>query len=182
MEKSLLGNLISSINNSKNNDLYRLITALGIRHVGGKASKILAKRYKNIDNLANATKEDLQKIDDVGEVMANSIVEFFNQDQTKDLINRLKDAGVNTAVLEDENQVEDNRFEGKTFVLTGTLEKFTRKEAEDIIERLGGKTSSSVSKKTSYLLAGEEAGSKLEKAQNLGVQILTEKEFEDLIK
>ncbi len=182
MEKNLLGNLINSINNSKNNDLYRLITALGIRHVGGKASKILAKKYKTIDNLANATKEELQEIDDVGEVMANSIIEFFSQEQTKDLIKRLKDAGVNTLSLENENQAKDNRFEGKTFVLTGTLEKFTRKEAEDIIESFGGKTSSSVSKKTSYVLAGEEAGSKLEKAQNLGVQILTEQEFEDLIK
>lgn len=182
MEKNLLGNLINSINKSKNNDLYRLITALGIRHVGGKAAKVLAKKYKSIDNLANATVEDLQEINDVGKIMAESIQEFFKQKQTIDLINRLKSAGVNTKMIENDNIKQDNRFEGKTFVLTGSLEKFTRKEAEDIIENFGGKTSSQVSKKTSYVLAGSEAGSKLEKAQALGVQIISEEEFENLIK
>ena len=171
-------NLIDSINASKENDLYRLITALGIRHVGGKASKILARKYKTIDNLANANVEELSQINDVGQVMANSIVEFFDQDQTKDLINKLKQAGVNTEAVEDEET--DNRFEGKTFVLTGSLEKYTRKEAEDIIEKFGGRTSSSVSKKTDYVLAGEEAGSKLTKAQNLGVTIISEVEFENM--
>lgn len=112
--------------------------------------------------------------------MANSIREFFIQEQTIDLINKLKKAGVNTKAMEEENS--DNRFEGKTFVLTGSLEKFTRKEAEDIIEKFGGKTSGSVSKKTDYVLAGEEAGSKLTKAQNLGVTIITEEEFSNMIK
>ncbi len=172
-------NLIDSINNSKQNDLYRLITALGIRHVGGKASKILAKKYKSIDNLANAKFDELSEINDIGEVMANSITEFFMQEQTKDLINKLKLAGVNTKILEED--LSDNRFEGKTFVLTGSLEKYTRKEAEDIIEKFGGKTSSSVSKKTDYVLAGEEAGSKLTKAQNLGIAIISEDEFDKMI-
>ncbi len=112
--------------------------------------------------------------------MANSIVEFFAQEQTKDLLKRLEDAGVNTKAIEEETT--DNRFEGQTFVLTGSLQKFTRKEAEDLIEKFGGKTSSSVSKKTNYVLAGEDAGSKLTKAQSLGVNIISEEEFENLIK
>ena len=176
--KKFAQNLIDSINTSKENDLYRLITALGIRHVGGKASKLLAKKYKTIDNLMNATYEELSEIKDIGEVMANSIREFFLQDQTIDLINKLKEAGVNTKSLQEEST--DNRFEGKTFVLTGSLEKYTRKEAEDIIEKFGGKTSGSVSKKTDYVLAGEDAGSKLTKAQSLGVTIISEEEFEKM--
>ena len=173
-------NLIDSINASKQNDLYRLLTAFGIRHVGSKACKLLARKYRNIDNLSNATLEELSQIKDIGEVMANSIREFFLQEQTKDLIEKLKVSGVNMECLEEEST--DNRFEGKTFVLTGTLDTLTRKEAEDIIEKLGGKTSSSVSKKTDYVLAGEEAGSKLTKAQSLGVTIISEQEFKDLIK
>ncbi len=173
-------NLIDSIEKSKQNDLYRLITALGIRHVGGKASKLLAKKYKTIDNLAKADYMELQEMDDIGEIMANSIVEFFAQDQTKDLIQKLEKAGVNTKALEDETT--DERFSGKTFVLTGTLEHFSRKEAEDIIEKFGGKASSSVSKKTDFVLAGEEAGSKLTKAQSLGITIISEEEFEEMIK
>ena len=172
-------NLINSINNSKENDLYRLITGLGIRNVGVKASKILARKYKNIDNLFNATLEELSIINDIGPIMANNIVEFFKQEQTIDLINRFKQYGVNIQSLE--NDVEDNRFE-EIFVLTGSLENYTRTEAADIIEKFGGKTSSTVSKKTSYVLAGEEAGSKLTKAQNLGVEIITEEQFENMIK
>ncbi len=173
-------NLVDSINKSKENDLHRLITALGIRHVGVKASKILARKYKTIDNLMKATTEELSEINDIGPIVANSIREFFIQDQTKDLIEKLKQAGVNLESLEE--NVEDERFEGKTFVLTGSLENYTRGEAANIIEKFGGKTSSSVSKKTDYVLAGEEAGSKLTKAQSLGVTIITEAEFEDLIK
>ena len=173
-------NLINSINNSKENDLYRLITGLGIRNVGVKASKILARKYKNIDNLFNATLEELSIINDIGPIIENNIVEFFKQEQTIDLINRFKQYGVNIQSLE--NDVEDNRFEGKIFVLTGSLENYTRTEAADIIEKFGGKTSSTVSKKTSYVLAGEEAGSKLTKAQNLGVEIITEEQFENMIK
>ena len=177
--KKFAQNLIDSINASKQNDLYRLITALGIRHVGGKASKLLARKYKSIDNIAKASFEELSEINDIGEVMANSIKEFFIQDQTRDLIQKLKIAGVNTVSLEQENT--DNRFDGKTFVLTGSLQRYTRKEAEDIIEKFGGKTSSSVSKKTDYVLAGEEAGSKLTKAQSLGVNIITEEDFSNMI-
>lgn len=178
--KKFAQNLMDSINKSKENDLYRLITALGIRHVGVKAAKTLARRYKNIDNLANASFESLSMIEDIGPIVANSIREFFMEEQTLDLIKRLKESGVNTQAIEDENV--DNRFEGKTFVLTGTLEKYTREEASNIIEKFGGKTSSSVSKKTAFVLAGEEAGSKLTKAQNLGVTIISEDEFAEMIK
>ena len=172
-------NLINAIENSKNNDLYRLLTALGINHIGAKASKILAKKYKTIDNLSNASFEELSEIADIGPIMAKSIVDFFEEDQTKDLIEKLKQAGVNTKSLEKEEQ--DQKFEGLTFVLTGSLEKYTRQEATDIIEKFGGKVSGSVSKKTNYLLAGEEAGSKLTKAQSLGVKIISEEEFEKMI-
>ena len=173
-------NLINSIQNSKTNELYRLITALGIRHVGVKASKILAKKYKDINKLANASFESLSLTEEIGPIVANSIREFFMQEQTLDLIKRLEKAGVNT--IEKEDDSSDNRFEGKTFVLTGTLEQYTRTEASDIIEKLGGKTSSSVSKKTTYLLAGEDAGSKLTKAQSLGITIISENEFKEMIK
>lgn len=172
-------NLINAIENSKNNDLYRLLTALGINHIGAKASKILAKKYKTIDNLSNASFEELSEIADIGPIMAKSIVDFFEEDQTKDLIEKIKQAGVNTKSLEQEEQ--DQKFEGLTFVLTGSLEKYTRQEATDIIEKFGGKVSGSVSKKTNYLLAGEDAGSKLTKAQSLGVKIISEEEFEKMI-
>lgn len=174
-------NLIDSINKSKGNELYRLITALGIRHVGVKAAKILAKKYKTIDNLAEATFESLSETEDVGTIVANSIREFFIQEQTLHLIKRLKEAGVNTEV-EDRDEGVDQRFEGQTFVLTGKLETFTRDEAADIIEKFGGKVSGSVSKKTNYVLAGEEAGSKLTKAQELGVKIISEQEFIEMTK
>ncbi len=177
--KKFAQNLVDSINKSKENDLYKLITALGIRHVGSKASKLLARKYKNIDNLMNAEYDDLSMINDIGPIVANSIREFFLQDQTIDLIQKLKQAGVNTIAKEEENI--DNRFEGKTFVLTGTLEDYTRGEASNIIEKFGGKTSSTVSKKTDYVLAGEEAGSKLTKAQNLGVTIINEEQFKQMI-
>lgn len=177
--KKFAQNLVDSINKSKENDLTRLITAFGIRHVGTKASKLLAKKYKNIDNLVNATSEELAMIDDIGPIVANSIREFFMQDQTIDLIERLKKAGVN---MEHQEEILDDRFEGKTFVITGSLEKYTRTEAANIIEKFGGKVSGSVSKKTDYLLAGEEAGSKLTKARIYGTIILNEAEFNEMIK
>ena len=178
--KKFAGNLIDSIEKSKNQDLFHLITALGIRQVGTKAAKVLAKKYKSIENLQIATLESLAETDDVGEITANNIIEFFMQEQTKDTLEKLKNAGVNMKVLGDEQL--DNRFEGKTFVLTGSLDKFTRQEASDLIEKYGGKVSSSVSKKTSFVLAGEEAGSKLTKAQDLGVSIISEAEFENMVK
>ena len=168
-------NLINSIENSKNSDLSNLICSFGIRHVGRKQAKILARKYQNLDNLMNASIEDLTQKDGIGEVIAQSIYNFFNDTQSLDLIERLKKAGVNTISLEETS--EDNRFEGKRFVLTGSLQRYSREQAQDIIEKFGGKTSSSVSKKTDYLVAGEDAGSKLTKAQELGVTILSEADF-----
>ena len=172
-------NLIDAIEESKNNDLYRLINALGIRHVGVKGAKSLAKHFKNMNDLMNASYEELIDVDDTGEITAKAIYEFFNQEQTKDLIEKLRIVGVNMKAIEDENT--DNRFEGMTFVLTGTLDKYTRGEAGTIIEKFGGKVSGSVSKKTTYVLAGEDAGSKLDKANKLGVNVISENQFNEMI-
>lgn len=172
-------NIINSVNNSKNNDLSKLIFALGIRHIGAKAGKLLADYFKDIDLLMNASVDDILQIDGFGKIMAESVVEFFSSDSTKELIAKLKEAGVN---MKSTNVVEDTRFSGMTFVLTGTLPTLKRAEASKIIESFGGKTSSSVSKKTTYVLAGEEAGSKLDKANKLGVQVISEEEFKEMIK
>lgn len=173
-------NLINAIQDSKERSFYKLITALGIRHIGTKSAKTIAKHFKTIENLMNAEVEEIAELEDVGQIMAESVYQFFKQDQTIDLIEKLRGAGVN--MQEEQNESEDTRFEGLTFVLTGSLENYTREEAVEIIEKFGGKVSSSVSKKTSYVLAGEEAGSKLIKAQNLGVTVITENEFEEMIK
>ena len=173
-------NLIDAISKSKENDLSKLISALGIRHIGGKAAKILAKRYGSMDKLMNATSESLNMTEEIGEITAQSVREFFLQEQTVDLINKLKIAGVN--MTEHEEEVVDDRFAGKVFVLTGTLENYSREEASKIIESFMGKVSGTVSKKTSFVLAGEEAGSKLTKAESLGVTILTEEQFKEMIK
>lgn len=178
--KKFAQNLIDSINASRANDLYRLITGLGIRNIGVKAAKSLAKHFKTMDNLMNCELEELVGIDDMGEIMAKSVYDFFHEPQTIDLIERFKVLGLNMEAIEEEGA--DNRFEGMTFVLTGALEGYSRKEAEDIIEKFGGKASGSVSKKTTYVLAGEDAGSKLDKAQKLGVSIITEEQFNEMIK
>lgn len=172
-------NIINSVNNSKSNDLSKLIFALGIRHIGAKAGKLLADYFKDIDLVMNASVDDILQIDGFGKIMAESVVEFFSSDSTKELIEKLKEAGVN---MKSTNVVEDTRFSGMTFVLTGTLPTLKRAEASKIIESFGGKTSSSVSKKTTYVLAGEEAGSKLDKANKLGVQVISEEEFKEMIK
>ena len=179
--KKFAQNLINAINESKNRDLYRLINALGIRHVGVKLAKSIAKKYKTMDALMKASFENLCLKEDIGEITANSIYEFFRQDQTVDLITKLKKAGVNMKIQENENVVTDEKFAGKTFVLTGTLETMSREQASELIEQHGGKTSSSVSKKTDYVLAGEEAGSKLKKAQDLGITIINEQQFKDML-
>lgn len=172
-------NIINSVNNSKKNDLSKLIFALGIRHIGAKAGKLLADYFKDIDLVMNASVDDILQIDGFGKIMAESVVEFFSSDSTKELIAKLKEVGVN---MKSTNVVEDTRFSGMTFVLTGTLPTLKRAEASKIIESFGGKTSSSVSKKTTYVLAGEEAGSKLDKANKLGVQVIIEEEFKEMIK
>ena len=178
--KKFAQNLMNAIEESKSRDLYRLINALGIRHVGVKIAKSLTKTYDTMDKLMNASLESLCMKDDIGKIIAESIYKFFREEQTIDLINRLKEYGVNMEAQKEERT--DDRFSGKTFVLTGSLEKYSREQASDIIEKFGGKTSGTVSKKTSYVLAGEAAGSKLTKAQNLGITIISEEEFENMIK
>ncbi len=178
--KKFAQNLIDAIEESKHRDLYRLVNALGIRHVGVKLAKTLCKTYNTMDKLINATYEELYMKEEIGKIIAKSITDFFKEEQTLDLINKLKEYGVNMEAIKEEGA--DERFAGLTFVLTGTLEKYSRDEAQEIIEKLGGITSGSVSKKTSYVLAGESAGSKLTKAQELGIKIITENEFEEMIK
>ena len=177
--KKFAQNLINAIEESKHRDLYRLINSLGIRHVGVKLAKTLTRYYQSMDQLINAPYIELRMIEDVGEITAKTIYEFFRQEQTLDLIEKLKSAGVNMNVLEE--AVEDEKLTGKTFVLTGTLEHYSREEASKLIEQHGGRTSSAVSKKTDYVLAGEDAGSKLKKAQELGITILSEEEFIQLL-
>ena len=173
-------NLISAINKSKENDLYKLIFGLGIRHIGLKASKILAIKFQHIDNIIMATTEELSEIDDIGEVMAKSLTDFFSEPQNLNEIKRLKEFGVNMKSFTE--IVENANFAGKTFVLTGTLSTLNRKEATELIEKNGGKVAGSVSKKTDYVVAGEEAGSKLTKAKLLGITILSEDEFTQMLK
>ena len=173
-----VSNLKNAIEASKENDLSRLLFAFGIRHIGAKAAKLLSERFGNIDSVLEATVEDFEGIDGFGHILAESAAEFFSLESTKEMIDRLKTYGVNMKSLK---QVTDTRFAGKTFVLTGTLPTLTRSEASAIIESFGGKTSSSVSKKTDYVLAGEEAGSKLDKANKLGVTVITEEEFNQMI-
>lgn len=179
MGKKSAQNLLAAIERSKSNDLSRLIYAFGIRQVGQKAGKILAARFHTLEALENAALEELTAVDDIGAITAQSILEWMASPQSKHLIQRLAQAGVNMTAAE---QGSDQRFAGMTFVFTGALEKFTRDEAAAMVEDRGGKSASSVSKKTSYVVAGEGAGSKLRKAQELGVTVLTEDEFLALLK
>lgn len=171
-------NLQAALEKSKSNDLYRVIYGLGIRHIGEKAAKLLAQRFGTMDAILDAKEEEVLSIDGFGAVMAKSVVAFFALSPSRELVERLKLAGVN---MQAQNARKDNRFEGKTFVLTGTLPTLTRNEASALIEQYGGKTSGSVSKKTHYVLAGEDAGSKLVKAQQLGITILSEEEFRSML-
>jgi len=177
-EKSA-ANLLAAIENSKRAGLARLLCAFGIRQVGQKAAKVLASYYKDLDALMAATAEELTLIPDIGGITAGFITGWFSLPQSLHLIGRLREAGVDFTSHEER---KDDRFAGQTFVLTGTLSRYTREEASAIIESFGGKASGSVSKKTSYVLAGENAGSKLTKAESLGIRILTEDEFEDMIR
>ena len=171
-------NLLNAIEESKKNSLEKLLFGLGILHVGAKTAKILAKHYKNIESLMNATEEELTLIPDIGNVIAKSVVDYFNDPNRKGIVEELIDIGVNTKYLGGEI-TSNSEFEGKTFVLTGSLTLFTREEATAIIESLGGKTSSSVSKKTSAVIVGENPGSKYEKAKQLEIPIWTEENFKE---
>ena len=179
MGKKSAENLIGAINRSKSAGLARLLCAFGIRQVGSKAGKVLAGRFGTLDRLMAATEEELREIPDIGEVTARNIREWLDSEQSQHQIRLLREAGVS---FDSAETVTDGRFGGMTFVLTGTLPSYTRDEAARIIESLGGKVSGSVSKKTAYVLAGEAAGSKLAKAESLGVKIIGEAEFNEMIK
>ncbi len=179
-EKSV-DNILSAIENSKEKPFEKVLFALGIKQVGERTAKLLAKHFGSIENLSNASVDEIDDIYEIGPSIARSVVDFFKDDKNIKLLNKLKNAGL---MLESDNTgtaKTREEFIGKVFVLTGTLIKFTRSQASEIIENFGGRTSGSVSKKTDYLLAGSEAGSKLDKAKKLGVKILTEEEFEKMI-
>lgn len=172
-------NLKAAIEKSKENDLSRLVFALGIHHIGQKAAKLLAARFGSMDGIIAASAQEIGEIDGFGEIMAQSVADFFSLEKSRELISHLKNCGVN---MESKQTIVDKRFEGMTFVLTGTLSAYTRTEAGKIIEGFSGKTASSVSKKTTYVLAGEDAGSKLKKARELGVTVISQEEFAEMIK
>ena len=172
-------NLVTAIEKSKSNSLDRLIFGLGIRGIGQASAKLLCAKFGGIDSIMRATAAEIAEIEGFGDIMADSVYSAFHEEHMLSLIQRLKDCGVNTDY---EKVQQDDRFEGKTFVLTGTLPTLKRNEAKELIEKFGGKASGSVSKKTDYVLAGEEAGSKLTKAEQLGIKIITEEEFMEMIK
>lgn len=177
-EKSV-NNLLNAIEKSKSNSLDRFVFGLGIRNIGQASAKLLCDKFGDLDNIMNASAEQISEIDGFGGVMAQSVYNAFHEEHMIELIKRLKECGINTKY--EKIQIDD-RFAGKTFVLTGTLPTLKRSEAKALIEKYGGKASGSVSKKTDYVLAGEEAGSKLDKAQQLGIEIITEEQFKDMIK
>lgn len=175
-------NLINSIEKSKFNDLYRLINGLGIKYIGVKGAKVLAKNFKNIDEIIEADINQLVNLEEFGEIMANSVVQFFKEERNLNVINKLKQAGVNTDTIVNEDNSIEKIFEGMKIVLTGTLPTLKRNDAKEMIEARGGKATSSVSKSTTFVLAGEEAGSKLTKANELGITVVDETRFLELIK
>jgi DNA ligase (NAD+) len=171
-------NLVNAIEKSKENDLSRLLNALGILQVGQSAAKALAEYFGSMEALAAADTETLTAVGDIGGVTAKNILEWFANPQSQHLLTRLREAGVN---MESRSEKKDDRFASQTFVLTGALSKYTREEAGELIRNHGGAVSSSVSKKTTWVLAGEDAGSKLQKAQSLGVQVISEDDFERML-
>ena len=177
-KEKTINNLIAAIEKSKGNNIDRLIKALGARNVGKHVGEIIAKHYKTMDKICEATYDELIAMQDIGETIAETIVTFYGSENTKKVLNELKEKGVNMEYI---NTSTGNALEGMTIVVTGTLPTLSRDEAEDLIKKDGGKASGSVSKKTSYLLAGEKAGSKLDKANELGIKILTEEEFLQMI-
>ncbi|TAN68596.1 NAD-dependent DNA ligase LigA [Paraclostridium sordellii 8483] len=174
-------NLINAIEKSKNNDLYRLINGLGIKYIGVKGAKVLAKNFKSLDDIINSSIEELTNLEEFGEVMADSVVEFFKEDKNIVVINKLKEVGVNTLSSNSEDNGLANIFDKMKIVLTGTLPTLKRNDAKELIEARGGKATSSVSKSTTFVLAGEEAGSKLTKANELGVTVIDEAKFLELL-
>lgn len=174
-------NLIKAIEKSKRNELYRLINGLGIKYIGVKGAKVLAKNFDSLDEIINADAVQLTNLEEFGDIMANSVVEFFKEEKNMTVINKLKEAGVNTESIKNKDESIVNIFEGMKIVLTGTLPTLKRNDAKEMIEARGGKATSSVSKSTTFVLAGEEAGSKLTKANELGVKVIDEAKFLDIL-
>lgn len=174
-------NLIKAIGKSKQNELYRLINGLGIKYIGVKGAKVLAKNFDSLDEIINADAVQLTNLEEFGDIMANSVVEFFKEEKNMTVINKLKEAGVNTESIKNKDESIVNIFEGMKIVLTGTLPTLKRNDAKEMIEARGGKATSSVSKSTTFVLAGEEAGSKLTKANELGVKVIDEAKFLDIL-
>ncbi|HON07081.1 MAG TPA: helix-hairpin-helix domain-containing protein, partial [Verrucomicrobiota bacterium] len=181
-EKSA-SNVIKAIEESKNRDLWRLIHGLGILHVGAGVAKELSKHFQTLDDLMNATKDQINEIPEIGDVIAESIFQWFSDPKNKQLVERLRKAGLNfkSSLYKPESKAK-TEFSGKTFVLTGELDSMTRDEAQSKIEALGGKVSSTVSKKTNFVIAGKSPGSKYDKAKELGIKILNEEEFLKMLK
>lgn len=174
-------NLINAIEKSKQNELYRLINGLGIKYIGVKGAKVLAKNFDSLDEIISADVNKLTNLEEFGDVMANSVVEFFNEEKNINVINKLKEVGINTESIKNEDESIVNIFEGMKIVLTGTLPTLKRNDAKEMIEARGGKATSSVSKSTTFVLAGEEAGSKLTKANELGIKVIDEAKFLDIL-
>ncbi len=186
LDKKIIGlvkstdNLLNAIEGSKNNDASKLLTSLGISNVGKSAAKSLMKKFKSIDNLMKASYAQLVEVNDIGDISAMAIINYFKNSDNQAVIQRLKDYGVNMEVNEEADS--DNRFEDMTFVVTGTLPTLSRKQASELIEKHGGKVAGSVSKKTNYLVAGENAGSKLTKAQSLKINVINEETLLEMVK
>ena len=179
-EKSI-NNMIDAIEKCKSLSLERVLFALGIKEVGAKTSKILAKRYRNIDALISASEEELRDIKDIGEVMARSICEYFSDDSKLNLIGKLREYGVNMEYLSNEDNFKETIFNHKNVLVTGTLENFKRDEIKELLDNLGANVVGSVSKKLDFLIVGTDPGSKLEKATNLGIRIIYEDELMSLL-
>lgn len=180
MGKKSVQNLIDAISKTRENEIDKLIFGLGIRFIGGKAAKNLARYFKSIDSLMNASYEELIQVDEIGDKMAESVIQFFKEEHNRNLIEKFRTAGLNFNLKE---IIPEGKgiFDGMTFVVTGSLSKYSRNEIEDLIDKNGGKAASSVSKKTTFVLAGEEAGSKLKKALELGIKVISEDEFEKML-
>ena len=175
-------NLINAIEKSKSNDLYRLINGLGIKHIGVKGAKIIANEFKDLDKIMSLDTNDLVDLEEFGQTMADSVVEFFREEKNISVVEKLKEAGVNTRIIANDNEETVKIFDKMKIVLTGTLPTLKRNDAKEMIEKLGGKATSSVSKSTTFVLAGEEAGSKLTKANELGVKVIDENKFLEICK
>ena len=172
-------NLIDAINKTKANSLDKLLFGLGMRHIGKKAAKILAENFDDIYDISNASVEDINSLDDFGEIMAKSVVDFFAKDETLKLIKKLEEAGVN--LKGSKKELSSKVLEGKVFVVTGSFDEYSRNDITKLIEDNAGKVSGSVSKKTSFVIAGDNAGSKLSKAESLGISVISIDEFKEMI-